>query len=167
MTVLQSFPPICGAKPRVLILGTMPGRMSLAQQQYYAHPQNAFWRILGELLHFDPKTDYASRIEFIMQARIALWDVLKFCVRASSLDADIEAQSEVPNEIAQLLKTERTIERVCFNGGKAAQLYRRHVLPQLPAGFRDIDYCPLPSTSPAHAGMRYAEKLNAWRVVLD
>lgn len=166
MTILQSFAPICGDKPRVLILGTMPGKQSLAQQQYYAHPQNAFWRILGELLHFDSTADYATRVESIKTAHIALWDVLKFCVRESSLDADIEAASEVPNEIVQLLKTHRTIQRVCFNGAKAAQLYRRHILPQWPQNFHAIDYCQLPSTSPAHAGMRYAEKLNAWRMIL-
>jgi len=167
MTIVQSFDPICGEKPCVLILGTMPGKMSLAQQQYYAHPQNAFWRILGELLHFDARGDYAARVELLKNAHIAVWDVLKFCVRASSLDADIEAASEVPNAIAQLLKTQRTLQRVCFNGAKAAQLYRRHIAPQLPDGFRDIDYCALPSTSPAHAGMRYAEKLAAWRIALQ
>ena len=167
MAILQSFAPVCGDRPRVLILGTMPGKRSLAQQQYYAHPQNAFWRILGELLHFEPQVDYATRIECVRQSRIALWDVLKFCVRESSLDADIEAASEVPNAIVQLLKTERTIQRVCFNGGKAAQLFRRHIAPQLPDALRALQYSPLPSTSPAHAGMRYAEKLAAWRVVLE
>lgn len=172
MTLLQSFEPTCidnkegGAKPRVLILGTMPGKMSLAQQQYYAHPQNAFWRIVGELLHIDAKADYAIRIKELAKKNIVLWDVLKFCVRESSLDADIKRHSEVPNDIAQLLKTHKTIQRVCFNGAKAAQLYRRHILPQLTENFRAIEYSQLPSTSPAHAGMRYAEKLDAWRVIL-
>lgn len=169
---LQSFAPTCsentegGDKPRVLILGTMPGKMSLAQHQYYAHPQNAFWRIIGELLHIDVQADYATRIQQLAEKHIALWDVLKFCVRESSLDTDIERDSEVPNAIVQLLKTHKTIQRICFNGGKAAQLYRRHILPQLPENFREIEYCALPSTSPAHAGMRYAEKLKAWRVIL-
>ena len=166
MTLLQSFAPICGVKPCVLILGTMPGKMSLAQQQYYAHPQNTFWRILGELLHFDARSNYATRVESLKHAHIAVWDVLKFCVRESSLDADIEIASEVPNAIVQLLKTQRTLQRVCFNGTKAAQLYRRHIAPQLPDDFHHIEYCPLPSTSPAHAGMSYAAKLNAWRAVV-
>lgn len=172
MTILQSFAPTCcenstrGKKPRVLILGTMPGKMSLEKQQYYGHPQNAFWRIVGELLHIDPKADYATRVRQLADKNIALWDVLKFCVRESSLDTDIERDSEVPNDIVQLLKTHSTIRRVCFNGAKAAQLYRRHILPQIPDNFRAIEYSPLPSTSPAHAGMRYAEKLAAWRVIL-
>lgn len=172
MALLQSFAPTCsengrtGEKPRVLILGTMPGKISLAKQQYYGHPQNAFWRILGELLQFDAKADYTARIQQLTENNIALWDVLKFCVRESSLDTDIERDSEVPNDIVQLLKTHRTIRRVCFNGGKAAQLYRRHILPQIPENFRAIEYSPLPSTSPAHAGMRYAEKLAAWRAIL-
>lgn len=166
MTLLQSFPPICGEKPRALILGTMPGKMSLAQHQYYAHPQNAFWRIVGELLHIDAKADYTLRVQQLAEKNIALWDVLKFCIRESSLDTDIERGSEVPNDIAQLLKTHKTIHRVCFNGAKAAQLYRRHILPQLTESFRAIEYSLLPSTSPAHAGMRYAEKLDAWRLIL-
>lgn len=167
MTIVQSSAPICGDNPRVLILGTMPGKISLAQQQYYAHPQNVFWRILGEFLHFDARSNYATRVELIKQAHIAVWDVLKFCVRESSLDADIETASEVPNEIAQLLKTQRTIQRVCFNGAKAAQLYRRHIASQLPDNFRNIEYCALPSTSPAHAAMNYARKLTAWQVIMS
>lgn len=167
MAILQSFAPICGAKPRVLILGTMPGKMSLSQQQYYAHPQNAFWRIIGELLHIDHNDAYEKRVQQLAQKQIAVWDVLRFCVRESSLDADIESDSEVPNEIPQLLHTHPTLRRVCFNGGKAAQLYRRHIAPQLPAEFHDIEYISLPSTSPAHAGMRYTEKLAAWRAILD
>lgn len=166
MTRLQSFAPIVGEKPRVLILGTMPGKISLAQQQYYAHPRNAFWRIIGELLHIDVHADYATRVQQLAAKHIVLWDVLKFCVRESSLDTDIERDSEVPNEIVQLLKMHRTIQHVCFNGAKAAQLYRRHILPQIPENFRAIEYSPLPSTSPAHAGMRYAEKLKAWQVIL-
>lgn len=166
MTILQSFAPICGAQPRVLILGTMPGKISLAQNQYYAHPRNAFWRIVGELLHIDPNDRYEMRVEQLAQAQIAVWDVLKFCMRKSSLDADIETNSEVPNDIRELLRANPTLRRVCFNGGKAAQLYRRHIAPQLAAEFHGIEYFALPSTSPAHAGMRYAEKLSAWHVIL-
>ena len=164
--LLQGFPPICGETPRVLILGTMPGRKSLGQQQYYAHPQNAFWRILGELLHFDPHIAYTQRVRELEDAQIAVWDVLQFCVRPGSLDSDIERTSEVPNAIPQLLHTHQTIRRVCFNGAKAAQLYRRHILAQLGDGFRAIEYCVLPSTSPAHASLGYAQKLDAWRTIL-
>ena len=167
MTLVQSFAPVCGAKPRVLILGTMPGKISLTQHQYYAHPQNAFWRIMSELLPIDRNDPYEQRVLQLAQKQIAVWDVLRFCVRKSSLDADIESDSEVPNDIPQLLRKHPTLHRVCFNGGKAAQLYKRHVLPQLPSTFRRIEYIQLPSTSPAHAGMRYAEKLAAWRAILD
>jgi double-stranded uracil-DNA glycosylase len=77
--LIQSFPPIADAQATRLILGSMPGAASLAAGQYYAHPQNAFWRIMGELLGFAPNAPYADRVEALRRARIAVWDVLQFC----------------------------------------------------------------------------------------
>lgn len=161
-----SFPPIETATARVLILGTMPGRMSLAMQQYYAHPRNAFWRIAGSLFGFDAALDYAARAAALKRNNVAVWDVLQSCFRGGSLDADIDTASIVPNEIPQFLVTHPSIERVAFNGAKAAQLFRRHVQPLL-APQRALDYCYLPSTSPAHAGMSFDNKLQAWRKIIE
>ena len=162
--LIHSFAPIVGAGARVLVLGSMPGVASLRQQQYYAHPQNAFWKIMGELLGFGPTLDYPQRTAALVLHHIALWDVLAACDRPGSLDAAIVPASVVPNDLAGLLADHTGIARICFNGATAERLFLRHVLPQLPSG-RPLELLRLPSTSPAHAGLGLAGKLQAWRVV--
>ena len=150
------------AAGRVLVLGSMPGTISLRQGRYYAHPRNAFWPIAAEILGFDPALDYALRLERLTQAGVALWDVLQGCEREGSLDADI--RNAVPNDFAGFLRAHPQLRRVCLNGGKAASLFRRQVLPSLPAALADPLVClDLPSTSPAHAAISYEQKLAAWR----
>lgn len=162
MARIRSFPPVAAGQARLLILGSMPGKASLQQQQYYAHPANAFWKIMGELLGFPPHAPYQQRLHALTSAHIALWDVLASCEREGSLDADI--QNEAANDFAAFFKTQRHITRVCFNGAKAEHSFKRFVLGRqhLPP----LEFVRLPSTSPAHAGMRYAEKLAAWREAL-
>ena len=164
MTQIFSFPPISGADAQVLILGSMPGAMSLRLQQYYGHPQNAFWRIVGEILGFDATVSYAQRTAALVQRKVALWDVLEACVREGSLDASIDSASIVPNDFAGFFARHAGIRRVCFNGATAENVYRKHVLSHV-ATTHQIEYVRLPSTSPAHAGMRYAAKVFAWQVI--
>jgi len=165
VTRVRSFPPVADGNATRLILGSMPGVASLRAGQYYAHPRNLFWRILGELLGMDPGLPYAGRVEALVSSRIALWDVLKSCSRAGSLDADIESGSIIPNDFATFFARHPQVRRVYFNGSTAEQCFRRRVLPLLPAG--SLMYERLPSTSPAHAALSYEEKLAAWRVVTN
>lgn len=145
----------------MLILGSMPGVASLAAGQYYAHPRNAFWPIMGAILGFDPTLAYPNRTQALRDAGIALWDVLRTCERRGSADAAIRDATLEPNEFGDFLRRHRQIDTICFNGAKAAQCFRRRVLPRLgPTAFRLLQ---LPSTSPAHAGMPFACKLEAWR----
>jgi TDG/mug DNA glycosylase family protein len=161
---VHSFDPISDAASCVLILGSMPGKASLRAGQYYAHPQNAFWKILGALFDFEPGFPYESRIASLREHGIALWDVMQSCVRETSHDSDIEEFSIVSNPFAGFLRDHPEIHTICFNGAKAESSWRKHVLPQLPrAG--DIAYHRLPSTSPANASIGYDDKAKAWGVL--
>jgi hypoxanthine-DNA glycosylase len=160
--MIQGFPPMARRGARLLVLGSMPGVASLAAGEYYAHPRNLFWPIMGELLGFEPTAGYAKRAAALAAAGIALWDVVGSCVRPGSLDAAIEDDSIVANDFAAFLGQHRRIARVCFNGRKAESAWRRYVKPDLPPT-RKFDYRLLPSTSPAHAGMSYRRKLQVWR----
>lgn len=164
MTRIFSFPPIESPDAHTLILGSMPGVMSLRLQQYYGHPQNAFWRIMGENLGFDPAGSYAQRTSALVERKVALWDVLAACVREGSLDSSIDSSSIVPNDFVAFFATHSRVRRIFFNGAKAESLYRRHVLPKV-ARVASLEHVRLPSTSPAHAGLPLAAKAQAWRVV--
>ncbi|HEU0234157.1 MAG TPA: DNA-deoxyinosine glycosylase [Gallionella sp.] len=163
MQHIQSFAPIENADARILILGSMPGDASLRARQYYAHPRNLFWRIMGELLDTDPASPYDRRIQALKSARIALWDVLRSCRRKGSLDSNIDQESLVPNDFAAFFRCHPKITHVFFNGAKAEEYYRKHVLPA--AGIETIEYLRLPSTSPANASISYERKLESWRVI--
>jgi double-stranded uracil-DNA glycosylase len=162
----KCFPPIADPHARVLILGSLPGQVSLQRQQYYALPQNAFWKIMERLFGAGPALPYEERVQALVRNGIALWDVCAAAQRPGSLDASIVHSSVVPNDLAAFIETHPGIGLICFNGGKAAELYRRLVLPGLPATVRAIRYETLPSTSPAHAAMPFEEKLTRWAVVL-
>lgn len=158
-------PPITGARPHTLILGSMPGARSLAMQQYYAHPQNAFWRIMGELFA-EPVETYPQRRAVIENNRLALWDTLYCCARTGSLDSGIEDSSIEVNDFAAFFRRYGGIRRVFFNGGRAEAEFRKRVLPSLPPEIGEtLCLHRLPSTSPAHAGRSFREKLGAWRDV--
>ncbi len=162
MPVLRSFPPVVSADCRVLILGSMPGEASLRAGQYYTHPRNAFWPIMGALCGAGPALAYPRRLERLQAAGIALWDVLQSCTRSGSLDSAI--RDEAANDFPTLLAAYPGIARICFNGAKAETAFRRHALPELadrrPALLR------LPSTSPAHASLGLEAKCRAWRLSL-
>ncbi len=165
MARIRSFPPIEDASAHTLILGTMPGVASLAARQYYAHPRNAFWGILANLLDFDPSLDYVERTQRLIGAGIAVWDVLRSCERRGSLDSAIDRTSAVANDFARFFEQHPRVDRVLFNGANAEALYRRHVSRSLVAT-RAVSYLRLPSTSPANASIAAAAKAAAWRVAI-
>ena len=159
----RSFPPIASADARVLILGSMPGRASLAAGQYYAHPRNAFWPIMGRLLDFDAARDYQARVDALKVAGIAVWDVLHSCHRPGSLDSAIDDDSLVANDLPSFLAAHPEIRHVFFNGAKAETCFHRHIKRTMAEP--QIGFARLPSTSPAHAGLPFEKKLEAWRAV--
>lgn len=160
MTVVHSFDPLGDERATTLILGSMPGVVSLTVQQYYAHPQNSFWKIMGELFTAGLDVPYPERVQRLCDHGIAVWDVLELCTREGSLDSAIVESSIVPNDFAEFFRTHPHVDRVFFNGAKAEASYRRYVAPA-----DGVTYTRLPSTSPANASMRFEDKLTAWRVV--
>ncbi|MAG94362.1 MAG: DNA-deoxyinosine glycosylase [Planctomycetaceae bacterium] len=167
MPRLTSFPPIASPDARVLVLGSMPGEESLRRQQYYAHPQNAFWPIMGELFSAGADLPYPERTGRLREAGVAVWDVLKHCRRAGSLDASIESKTIVANDFLAFFAEHSRIRVVFFNGRKAEEMFRRRVLPELGAAAAELSRHLLPSTSPAYASLSRGEKLDRWRVVRE
>lgn len=159
------FEAIAAPDARVLILGTLPGAVSLGCGQYYAQPRNAFWKIMEELVGASTELPYAQRVEYLIAERLALWDVCAVAQRQGSLDAAI--QSMQPNDFATFFRTHPNVTLICFNGAKAAALFRRHVSPTLAPPASLIRQAVLPSTSQAHAAVSFESKLAAWRAALQ
>jgi hypoxanthine-DNA glycosylase len=156
----RSFLPIVDERSRILVLGTLPGEESLRRLEYYAHPRNLFWPIVFGLFGVALPSDYAERLRFVATRRIALWDVCESAERRASADAAI--RREVPNAIDLLIDAHPTIRAVAFNGSGARLLYERHFTRR-----PELVYLALPSTSPAHASLGFAEKLARWSALHD
>lgn len=165
---IKAFAPICGPEPRILLLGTMPSAKSLEEGEYYAHPRNLFWQILGEIFTGEECSSgcssgsalkaapYIEKQQFCTRNKIAVWDVLASCERQGSLDSAIK--KEQVNPLESFLRERPSIELIGLNGRKAEALFLRN-FPELCSIYRCKS---LPSTSPAHAAMSFAEKLQIW-----
>jgi len=156
---ISSFPPIIDKNSKILILGSIPGVKSLEKQQYYAHPQNKFWKIIFELLNEEFTDDYAERINILKKHQIALWDVIDSCERKGSLDSEIK--NEEANQIAELLQKHPNIQAIFCNGGKSY----KNLQKILGKNFR-IPVILLPSTSPLHT-VSFEKKLDDWKKILE
>jgi hypoxanthine-DNA glycosylase len=149
---------------RVLVLGSLPGDESLRLQQYYAHPRNHFWPMLGMLFGGDAGTEWTSKLAFLKRHRIALWDVFGHGERHGSLDSNIH--SAVVNDFAALLERLGDLRLIALNGTKAARVFERNVRGSIRPG---IDVVALPSTSPVPGRnvLALADKIERWRVIRD
>lgn len=161
--LIRGFPPIADASARILILGSMPGEESLRAEQYYAHPRNAFWKLMGDFFGASPELPYEFRKQRLKESGVALWDVMCSCVREGSLDSAIAADSITANDFQAFFADYRNITQVFFNGTRAEHSFRKQVLPTLTA--QSLQFTRLPSTSPAHAARTYAQKRTAWRII--
>ncbi len=159
-----SFPPVFVSDAQILILGSMPGKKSLDEQRYYAHPRNIFWPLVAQILDQPLPQAYQAKMEMLLLNRIALWDVLGRCERPGSLDSSIVAESEQANDFAMLFKKLPYLRRICFNGKKAEAAFSRHVVKKVE--IPDLEFISLPSTSPANASVTYAQKFEAWRAAM-
>jgi len=134
--------------------------MSLERGEYYANPQNVFWRIMATRV-VDFPADYAGRVAALVEHRVALWDVLAAATRTGSLDAAI-AKDAIPNNFRAFFHAHPNINLIGLNGATAARLYERHVIPTLTDTQRTIVRQTLPSTSGAHASLTFAKKAARW-----
>lgn len=159
MQRISSFPPIVFNDSKILILGSVPGVKSLEMQEYYAHPQNKFWKILFEIFNENFTTDYAEKLTFLKRNKIALWDVIDSCERVGSLDTKIK--NEEQNDILQLLKEYPNIKAVFCNGGKSFKNLNKILGKKI-----EIPIHLLPSTSPLHT-ISFEKKLEAWSKISD
>ena len=163
MTTLQGLPPIENPDARALVLGSMPGGMSLRTGRYYAHPQNLFWPFMGRLVGASPALPYDARLDVLRGAGIALWDVIASCEREGSLDSAI--RGAVANDFAGFFARHPSLRAVLFNGAAAEATFMKQVpADALRAAVRRIR---LPSTSPANRSIDEATKLRQWAGALD
>jgi len=156
---LTGLPPVLGAGTRLLVLGSFPGARSLAQQQYYGHPQNQFWKILSTLWQCDlVALAYPDRLQQLQQRGLGLWDVYASCERQGSLDSAI--RNPQVNDLASLRQRCPHLSAIAHNGGESFRHARHTQALGLPVW-------RLPSTSPANASQTLAHKLAAWREAFE
>ncbi|WP_207004342.1 DNA-deoxyinosine glycosylase [Trinickia mobilis] len=160
MTLKRCFPPVVDRNTRVLVLGSLPGEVSLAHNQYYAHKQNRFWHLVGDVIDEDlPALAYAERLQTLLAHRIGLWDVVAQARREGSLDSRI--RDLAANDVAALVAALPNLAVVAFNGGTAAKIGTR----ALAGSHTSLNLIRLPSSSPAYVAVPYAEKLRAWEAL--
>ena len=164
MPRIHSFAPIARRDARVLILGSVPGVKSLGAQQYYAHPRNAFWEIMGALCGAARGLPYEQRLERLQDSGIAVWDVLHSAEREGSLDSAI--QHAVPNNLAGLLKGCPSVKLIALNGSYAATTFKRYLKTNFEPR-ANLRVVTLPSTSPANARVSVQRKIEVWRDALE
>lgn len=153
---IKSFAPVIDANSSILILGSIPSAKSLAESEYYAHPQNAFWFIMSEIFCFDRNLKYKERLEILLKNRIALHDVIRSCERNGSLDSAIKKAKH--QDFERFFKKYPKIEHVICNGGKSYSEFTKVYKG-------DKKVYKFPSTSPAFAKMSKEAKLEAWRII--
>jgi TDG/mug DNA glycosylase family protein len=153
--IKRSFPPVVDAATRVLVLGSLPGEESLARGQYYAHPRNHFWRLIGAVFEIELEPlPYDERLERLLGAGVGLWDTVGSATRRGSLDGNIRAVEA--NPLADLVARLPNLRAVGFNGGRSTALGLK-----LLTGHEGVMLLPLPSSSPAYT-LPFAAKLERW-----
>ncbi len=153
-----AFDPVVDAATWLLILGSLPGDASLKAGQYYGHPQNAFWRLVGGVIGADlAALPYPDRLEALKRARVGLWDVIARADRKGSLDADIKNAEAA--DLRRLITGLPDLRAVAFNGATAAKIGRRSL-----AGTVGLTLIDLPSSSPAYT-LAWDEKATQWAVL--
>jgi len=159
---IVSLPPIIDNQSKVLILGSIPSVESLKKQEYYGNKRNHFWTILFTIFQKDPSEDYTEKLSCLKQHHIALWDVIHSCLRAGSLDSNI--QKEQPNDLIDLLNQFPNIKFIGFNGGKSYEVFKKHIGLE---AIHPVHFMKLPSTSPVPGKnvKSLEQKIEDWKII--
>ncbi len=153
------FPPVTRPDTRLLVLGSLPGAISLAEQRYYAHPRNLFWRLVGAVTGHDlVPLAYEDRLAALLDAKVGLWDTVASATRVGSLDTAIRLHEA--SDLAALLATLPELRAIAFNGATSAKIGRRQL-----GGDPGVVLLDLPSSSPAHASLSFEQKLARWQAL--
>ena len=157
--MIRSFPPIINSETEILIVGTMPSVKSLEAQQYYAHPRNAFWKIIAALYHQGAEfADFQEKKACLLANRLGLWDSLQLCLLDPSENELIETADSFANDFNTLLAKHPAVRRLQFNGQPAFKFFKKYHAPLL----LRTEYYILPSTSPANASYSLDDKIRIW-----
>ena len=161
MNNCKSFNPSIDNNSKILILGSMPGVKSLEEQQYYAHPQNRFWKVMGNICNEPnlPELNYEIKLKTLLNNNIALWDTIKSCKREGSLDSDI--QNEKPNDLRKLLRKYPNVKTICLNGNKSYFAFKKYFSDLL----EKYTCYKMLSTSPANARYSLDKLILEWKTI--
>ena len=152
---LRGLPLVIARHSRLIILGSFPSVASLQAQQYYGHPRNQFWPLLGAIWGLDlVALPYPDRLAQLCHRGLGLWDVYASCRRQGSLDSAIE-DAEF-NDLTALRRRAPALQFVAHNGGESARAMQQIRALGLPAQ-------RLPSSSPANASWSFERKHAVWR----
>jgi len=152
-----AFAAVVDGRTRVVILGSLPGGMSLAQGQYYAQPSNQFWKLTGAVVGRDlVSLPYPGRLEALLDAGIGLWDTIESAHRKGSLDSAI--RNVEPRDLRAFAASLPNLQAIAFNGAKAAALGRK----QLADRASKAALIDLPSSSAAYCTISFGAKLERW-----
>ena len=157
--VYHSIDPIYNKESKILILGSFPSVKSREQGFFYGHPQNRFWRVLAAIFDQLTPTSIQEKTTFLLQNKVAVWDVIACCEIEGSADQSIRGVK--PNDIAPLL-AQSSIQKIFINGRAAKALYDRHIFPAI-----GIEGILLPSTSPANAAWSIERLVEAWKIIVE
>lgn len=157
--IKNSFPPIADKEIKILILGSLPGEKSLEMQQYYAHPQNRFWKIIAQITNSNLPINYEEKLNLLRKNKIGVWDVVHSAKRIGSLDTNI--LDEIPNELETFIENHSKLKTIAFNGSKSRKLYDKYFKRN-----PNIKYLALPSTSPANATYNFERLCQSWIQIL-
>ena len=155
-----SFKPISNEETEILILGSMPGDRSIELNEYYGHARNRFWKILATITNNELPITYDEKRELLLKEKIGVWDIVHKANRKGSMDSAIK--NEKPNDLEWFIESHKNLKIIAFNGKKSEALFNKYFGRK-----ENIKYIPLPSSSPANAGINFENICKIWKQIKE